>query len=125
MSKRPGSTTEANPSKRARKPAGFRAARSISTLQTNTSNSSLFVTVTQPNERRGILKARTRIFHNSPEPPASSSTPDTHSNAPKPAVDTQYDDISDPLPESPSVVEVPDPNPKRKRHTKNAVSILF
>lgn len=125
MSKRPGSATEANPPKRTRNPAGFRAARSTSALQANPSNSTLFVTVSQPNERRGILKAQTRIFHNSPEPPASSSTLATPSNAPEPAVDTQLDDILDPSPESPSVVDVPDPNPKRKRNTKNAVSLLF
>jgi hypothetical protein len=120
MSKRPGSATEANPPKRARKPTGFRVARPLSALQStapsNSSNSTLHVTV---NPRRGNALA----FSNTPEQPARSSTPATHSNFPEPTGDTQHhhDDILDPLPESPPVAEVP-LAPKRKRNTKNGVS---
>ncbi|KIJ90576.1 hypothetical protein K443DRAFT_35778, partial [Laccaria amethystina LaAM-08-1] len=57
MSKRPGSSTESNAPKRQRKPAGFRAARPPSALPgaSSSSNSALFVTVTQPDERQSPL----------------------------------------------------------------------
>jgi len=96
----------------------FRVARSTSVLQqapgpSSSLNSTLFITV---NKRRGNLKeGQTRVFSNTPEPPA-------HSDLPEPAVDIQHDD---PLPldeESPPVVESPDSKPKRKRYTKNVVS---
>jgi hypothetical protein len=119
MSKRPGSATEANhPPKRARKPAGFRVARSTSVLQqapgpSSSSNSTLFITV---NKRRGNLKeGQTRVFSNTPEPPA-------HSDLPEPAVDIRHDDTLPLDEESPPVVESPDSKPKRKRYTKNVVS---
>jgi hypothetical protein len=133
MSKRPGSATEANPPKRTRKPAGFRAARATSALQANSFNSTLFVTVTQPNERGGTLKAQSRIFSDAPEPPAPSSnpapsspssTPATHPNLPEPAIDTQHDDALDTL-DPLAEIEVSDPKPKRKRYTKNAVSYCY
>jgi hypothetical protein len=129
MSKRPGSATEANhPPKRARKPAGFRVARSTSALQAPTgpsssSNPTLFVTV---NKRCAKLKGQTRVFSNTPEPPACSSSSLTHSDLPEPAVDIRHhddDDTSLPLDEeSPPVVESPDSKPKRQRYTKNVVS---
>jgi hypothetical protein len=123
MSKRPGSAAEANPPKRPRKATGFRVARAASALQSigpSTSNSTLHVTVNPPNERRGTT-VTTRVFSNTPEQAAQSSTPATLSDFPEPAGDTQHDqeDTLNNLPESPSVAEA---TPKRKRNTKNAVS---
>jgi len=126
MSKRPNSPNEAPPVKRTRLRPGFRLARSAPVASQSTSSSigSLFITVNQPDERRGILQAQNRIL---PSVPATSiaATPDLssplqpstlESNVPPPS-ESNTDPEDQPVPQG----EEQTVKPKRKRNTKNAV----
>lgn len=118
-----------NPPKRSRKleAAGFRVARSTSALpdqsdqSISTSNSSLFITITQP-DNRGTLNTQGRILSNAREHSVPSSISATDLNA---ALELQNDDAVDSTSflNSPQV-ELPD-KPKRARQTKNSVRCYF
>ena len=61
------SKEEPLPKRPRRKPAGFRLARPAPDPAPS-SNTSLFVTVSQPDERRGILQAQNRVLFSTPVP---------------------------------------------------------
>ena len=124
MSKRPGLSSNPNPPKRPRKPAGFHIARSTSALpdqSISASNSSLFITITQP-DKHGTLNTQGRILSNAREHSVPSSISATDLNA---ALELQNDDAVDSTSflNSPQV-ELPD-KPKRARQTKNSVRCYF
>src|ERR1700678_162164 len=114
MSKRPSSADERPLAKRSRRPPrGFRMAwpapGSSQPSLGSPSNTSLFVTVTRPDEQRGILEVQNRILSLVPDPP----TEDISS----PSLSSEYD-TSLPVTVEPNT-EIQD-KPKRKRNTTNA-----
>lgn len=118
MSKRTNPSNDAPQAKRSRKLAGFRLARQfLPTSETSGSNSSssktsLFITVNQPDERRGALRAQTRLLSGTPEPLAQNSGNLQHGA-----------EAEEGYAESQLEVERPEQNakPKRKRYTRNLV----
>ena len=120
MSKRPAiPSTDATGTplvKRTRRQPGFRLARPAPVQPSSSSNSSLFVTVRQPDEQRGILQAQNRILSSIPDP--SISTQDIS----PPSLSLEYDTPQD-VEDVESNVEIQD-KPKRKRYTTNAVSYI-
>lgn len=121
MSKRTSTSGGVNPAKRARKTAGFRVARSSSTLkEPHPTSKSVFVTLTHPDEQRGTLIGQTRVLSNTPDPPQPPSASAADSDVPDST-------CLDPDPESEDLPTLPDGLPpeevplKRKRHTKNVV----
>lgn len=125
MSKRPNSPNEAPPIKRIRLRPGFRLARPdpVASQATPPLNTSLFVTVSQPDERRGILQAQNRILSSTPAaqvaasdlstpPPPSTSESDV---PPPPEPDIDIQDQPAPQGEEQTV------NPTRKRNTATIV----
>jgi hypothetical protein len=104
------------PPKRSRRLAGFRLARPAQLVQPSPSpSSSLFVTVHE--ERRGSLKANSRLLSSTPDPSTRPSTPAPQSITPETVVEHTYDDNADSF----AQIEDHGAKPKRKRHTKNAV----
>jgi hypothetical protein len=116
MTKRPHSPGAALPPKRSRKPSGFRVARPPPTnSQPSTlSNSSLFITVSQPDERRVTVTTQSRIIASTSSPSTATST---SANVSEPEIVTESTAEVEPTPE-PQFVK-----PKRKRKTKNTVFI--
>lgn len=118
MSKRPANTsadaTGTPLVKRTRRQPGFRLARSAPVQSSSSSNSSLFVTVRQLNEQRGILQAQNRLLSSVPDPPIS-----TQDLSP-PSLSLEYEEYDTPQ-DVESNVEIQE-KPKRKRNTTNAVS---
>jgi len=110
MAKRPHSPAVAPPPKCSRKPPGFRVARPPpnNSDQASSSSNSLFITVSQPDEQRGTLKAQTRVLSSAPGP----STPSISANTPQPEVE-QWDEST--------LTSGAETGPKRKRKTKNSV----
>lgn len=125
MSKRPDPNSNPNPSKRARMPPGFRAARPPTSAPPNSApNPSLFVTITRSDERRSTLNTQTRIISNAPEEPEH-SVPSSISATEVSAFGLQREDSGDSIPLLNSPLgEVAGP-PKRERHTKNSVRAFF
>ena len=127
MSKWPGPSSNLNPSqaKRLWKPASFHLARSTSALQvpdqsSSASNSSLFITITQP-DKCGTLNTQGRILSGA-EHSVPSSTSVTDSNA---ALEVNNDNAVDStLFDNSPQVKLPD-KPKRTRQTKNSVRCYF
>ena len=118
MTKRPHSPGAALPPKRSRKPSGFRVARPPPTnsQRSTLSNSSLFVTVSQPDERRGTVSTQSRVISSTSSP---STTTSTSANVSEPEIVTESTAEFEPTPE-PQFVK-----PKRKRKTKNTVFICL
>jgi hypothetical protein len=116
MKKRPHSPTAALPSKRSRKPIGFRLARPspMNSQPSALSNSSLFITLSQPDERRVTVASQPRIIASTSSP---SMTTSTSANVSEPEIMTESTAELEPTPE-PQFVK-----PKRNRKTKNAVFI--
>ena len=114
MTKRTNSSKEIPPAKRSRRRAGFRLARPVpdssqpSGTQASTSTS-LFVTVRQPDEQRGLLEAQNRVL---------TSTQESHA---EPSIEphTDFQDESIRIQNEP--IQEDTVNPKRKRNTTNAV----
>lgn len=126
MSKRLGSSNEEPLPKRSRrKPAGFRLARPAPE-STASSNTSLFVTVTQPDQRRGILQAENRVLFSMPVPSVV-DTPNTSTQPltlppDSPGTTESVEPYNDPQniePGSPEQLQTS--KIKRKRNTTNAV----
>ena len=126
MSKRSNTLKEAHPVKRTRLALGFWLAHPPQTTHsqpTQPGNTSLFVTVNQPDERCGILQAQHRVLSSTSGPPAETST----SKSPHPPPPANFEDSVPPLeaindqdPTGPQ--EEPTVKPKRKRYTTTAVS---
>lgn len=129
MSKRTKSSNEVPPAKRSRKAPGFRLARSApisseSQLTTSRSSTSLFVTVSQSDERPGTLQVQNRVL-------ASTLGPSTSSSSSTSSLDAQLPRIVEPnteIQDEPIIQDKPIPQvqqqtvkPKRKRNTTNAV----
>lgn len=123
MSKRTNLSSDSNPTKRARRPAGFRAARppsaptpastasgSASTLPSL--NTSVFVTVRQPEEPRGALKRHTRVLE------AEITAQQEHSGL----AEIEQDELPFPSGMEPDGEDGSSFQSKWTRHTKNAVS---
>jgi hypothetical protein len=119
MTKRPNSPNfTAPPPKRSRKPAGFRVARRPPTnSQTPSANSSLFVTVSQPDERRVTLEANSRVISSA----SIQSQPPSISPEAEQCNDSTCNSGAEigPPPEQEPV------KPKRKRKTKNTVCNFY
>jgi hypothetical protein len=97
MSKRTNSLTEIPPPKRSRRPAGFRVARPAPvSLQPSTSSTSLFVTVNQPDNQRGIFEAQSRVLTSTTSTQGSSTSPSQKSHVQLPTESntmTEFQDI--------------------------------
>lgn len=130
MSKRLSSSNEGPLPKRShRQPAGFRLARpppdaSQASQPTSSSDTSLFVTVSQPDERRNVLQAQNRVLFSTPGPSVvptpDSSTPS--SNPPSESHTTaSVEQYSEPQDEPAPQEQQQTGKPKRKRNTTNAV----
>jgi hypothetical protein len=124
MSKRSSSLNEVPPAKRSRRPAGFRLARAgpvSAEPSTSSSSTSLFVTVSQPEERRGTLQAENRVL---PSTQDSSATSSEVTNA-QAAFDRDieaYHDETIQIQEDPLLQQTP--KAKRKRNMTNAVCVI-
>jgi hypothetical protein len=124
MSKRSSSLNEVPPAKRSRRAAGFRLARAgpvSAEPSTSSSSTSLFVTVSQPQEGRGTLQAQNRVL---PSTQDSSATSSKVTNA-QPVFDRDteaYHDETIQNPEDPLLQQTP--KPKRKRNMTNAVCVF-
>lgn len=121
MSKRSNDSKEAPPAKRYRKPAGFRLARPCPSQPSTSlsSNTSVFVTVSQPDERRGALQAQTRILPSHQGSSVPTIDPTTSStSSPPPVEPVTGSSVEHTPPEQDSEQTV---KPKRKRYTTNAV----
>ena len=121
MTKRQHSPSAAPRPKRSRKPTGFRVARppptnSQQASSSASSSSSLFVTVSQPDERRVTLKAQSRLI---PSTSGPSTSPSISDDTPEPENENESIPQADiePPPEPQPV------KPKRIRKTKNTVCI--
>jgi hypothetical protein len=119
MTKRPNSPNAAPPPKRSRKPAGFRVAQRPPTdsLTPSSTNSSLFITLSQPDKRRVTLEANTQVISSaSTQPQSPSISLDVEQRN-----DSTCDSSAEigPLPEQEPV------KPKRKRKTKNTVCNFY
>ena len=121
MSKQPFSTDRTPPAKCSCRQPGFRLAHpapvSVS-LQLGSglsSNTSLFVTVKQPDEQHGILQAQNRILPSVLDPSPPVSTPDISTTS----LSSEYD-TSLPVEADPEIQDKP--TGKQKRNTTNAVS---
>lgn len=116
MTKRPHSPGAALPPKRSRKPSGFCIAQPPPTnSQPSTlSNSSLFITVSQPDEQRVTVTTQSRIIASTSSP---STTTSTSANVSEPEIVTESTAEVEPTPE-PQFVKL-----KRKRKRKNTVFI--
>ena len=115
MSKRSNTLKEALPVKRTRLAPGFRLARppqATRSQPTQPVNTSLFVTVNQPDERRGVLQAQHRVLSLTSGPPADTSNVEDSASL--------LEVIDDQNPTGPQ--EEPTVKPKRKRYTTTAVS---
>ena len=130
MSKRSNTSKEALPAKRTRLALGFRLARpppqATPSQPTHPGNTSLFITVNQPDERRGILQAQHRVLSSTFGDPAETSTPNSPVPPPPPTLEDSalpfelIDDTQNPtVPQEELTVK-----PKRKRYTTNAVSLV-
>ena len=120
MTKRPRSPSAPLPPKRSRKPSGFHLARpppTTSSQPSASSSSSVFMTVSQPDERRATLIAQSRFIASTSGP---STIPSTSANVSEPEITTESainaDAELEPTPE-------PQVKSKRKRKTKNVVCI--
>ena len=107
---------------------GFHAARPTSALPNSASNSSLFITITQSNERHSALNTQTHIISNTPGEPEP-SVPYQISATNVSAFELQRGDSGDLdsihlLDHDSPLEEVTSPS-KRERHTKNSVSFFF
>jgi len=126
MSKRSNDSKDVLPAKRSRRPAGFRFARpppgSSQPSASSSSNTSVFVTVSQPHEQRGNLQAETRVLSSQqgstavPDASLSSSTPESQTPPP-----VELDNWSHGEPPAAPSVQEETVKPKRKRYTTNAV----
>jgi hypothetical protein len=121
MTKRPNSPNAAPPPKRSRKPAGFRVARrpptNSQTPSGSSANSSLFITVSQPDERRVTLEANSRVI-------SSAST-----QSQPPSISPEAEQWNDSTCNSGAEIGPPPEQepvkPKRKRKTKNTVCNFY
>jgi hypothetical protein len=98
MSKRTNSSNEIPPPKRPRKPAGFRLARPapVSSQPSNSSiSTSLFITVSQPEERCGTLQVQNRLL-TSTQGPSTSPLPESQSQPPI-EPNTEFQDSDEPI----------------------------
>lgn len=124
MSKRQSSSNEL--SRIPKRQRGFRRARpapSSSQPTDPSSNTSLFITVSQPDERRGILQARHRVLP-STSGPSVVPTPDLSTSFLSYASDSQTTesvDLNSGIQDNPAPQEQQTVKPKRKRNTTNAV----
>ena len=115
MTKHPNSPNLVPPPKRSRKPAGFRVAQrpppNSQTPSSSCSNSSLFVTVSQPDELCVSITAKTRVLSSTQDqPPPPIVSPEAE------PVEQWNESVDiEPPPEQEPV------KPKRKRNTKNMV----
>ena len=118
MTKRPISPNAAPPPKRSRKPAGFRLARRPPTnSQTPSStNTSLFVTVSQPDEQRVTLEASNRVISSAQSQPSISAEAEQWNDST--GISGADSEIGPPPEQEPM-------KPKRKRKTKNAVCNFY
>jgi hypothetical protein len=129
MTKRTDASNEVPPAKRSRRAPGFHLARPApipsESQPSSSSTTSLFVTVSQSDERPGTLTAQNRVLTSTHGPSTSSSTSPSSLEALLPQAiepDTEIQDEpiiqGDPIPQ----VQQPDTvKPKRKRNTTNAV----
>ena len=118
MTKRPNSPNAAPPPKHSHKPAGFRIARHpLTNSQTPSANSSLFVTVSQPDERRVTLEANSWVISSAstqPQPPSISPEAEQWNDS----TCNSGAEIEPPPEQEPA-------KPKRKRKRKNTVCNLY
>jgi hypothetical protein len=122
MSKHSNPSDEVPLLRHSRRRAGFRIARPVSDLvQPSSSNSSLFVTVHE--ERRGSLKAHSRLLSPTLDPSTRASTPTAQSNTPETAVEHTFNDNVDSHAQAEPTPQVEDHGAKRKRkrRTNNVV----
>jgi hypothetical protein len=123
MSKRTNSSDEVPPAKRSRRPAGFRLTRTapVPSQPSSSANSSLFVTITQPDKRRGILQAQNRVLPSTHGRTSSSSSSPSPSEAQLPIEpiepNTEIPDEPELIPQAQQQTV----KPKRKRNMTNAV----
>ena len=120
MSKRPNDSKKGIPTalKRQRKAAGFRLARTEPGI--TQSASSRFITLSQDEVNGGTLRARNRLL-----PSTSDPSPSTPSVAPESISETTAAEAQpEGQPEEPAHEEPIQVKEKRKRQTKNTVSIL-
>ena len=117
MTKRSSSLNAAPPPKCSRKPTGFCVAQPPPTNSQQSSNSSLFITICQPDERRVTLKAQTWVLASTPDLSTIST------NNPEPEVEQWNDSLNlgaDAVPTTePELMK-----PKRQRKTRNTVHIF-
>ena len=115
MSKGSNDSKEVPPAKQYCKPAGFRLARPGPSQPSTSlsSNTSVFVTVSQPDEWRGTLQAQTRVLPSQQVPTIDPTTPSSSSPLPVEPVD------GSPVGHAPPEEETV--KPKRKRYTMNTV----
>jgi len=131
MSKRPNPSNNAPLIKRSCKLAGFWLAwqfpptSETSGSSSSSSKTSLFITVNQPDERHGTLRAQTCLLSGTSEPLAQTSTsPETPESYAQTSSNLQHDAGAEAgYTKSQPEVEGPEQNtkPKRKRYTKNLV----
>ena len=111
MPKHSSSPNAVPPPKCSCKPAGFHVAQPPPTDSQQSSNSSLFITVCQPDERRVTLKAQTQVLASTPDPSTIST------NNPEPEVEQWNDSLNsgaDAVPTTePELVK-----PKRQKNKK-------
>ena len=116
MSKRTNSSSEVPPAKCSRRPAGFHQTRTApvpASQPTSSANTSLFVTISQPDKQRGILQAQNRVLTSTHGPTTSSSS---SSEAQLP-IEPNTEIRDKPIPQA----QQPTVKPKRKRNMTNAV----
>ena len=126
MLKRTNSSNEVPPAKRSRRLAGFHLARTASasvSSQSSSGSTSLFITVSQSDERCGILRAQNRVLASAhgPSTSPSSLSLEPHSQLP---IDPSTAEIQDdPIPQDEPIHQEQQQTvkPKRKRNTTNAV----
>ena len=124
MSKWSNSSNGIPPAKHSCMPAGFRVARPApvsSEPSTTTSTSrTLFVTVNQPDEQRGIFEAQNRVLTSTTSTQGSSTSPSqkSHVQLPiEPNTGTEFQDIPQNQDEA---IQQQTVKPKRKRNMTNA-----
>jgi hypothetical protein len=130
MSKRPNSDQPAT-AKRARKASGFRLARSTDSVQSTSSSSSRFVTLSENPSAWGTLRGRNRLLHRTSEQSSSSKSisNDAEPQVSDPNLGLQEaaheefpPDTSNDVQPDTSHAEHTQGESKRKRHTKTYVS---
>ena len=127
MSKRTNSSNEVPPPKRSRRPAGFHLARPVPVSMqpsTSTSSTSLFVTVSQPDEQHGILEAQNRVLTSTQtnQDLSTSSSPMSHAQLP---IEPNTELLDEPIQIQDEPLQSEKVKPKRKRDTTNAVSYIL